>query len=43
MRTTRGWYIFADGYMAWFNGLSRHEKSVLVSKHGMILEFRPTN
>lgn len=40
--TTRGWYTFADGYYAWFNGLSAREKAREVYKHGAILKFEYT-
>lgn len=33
------WYIFADGYEAWFCGMSRQEQRVLESKHGKIVEI----
>jgi len=38
---TRGTYTFADGYTAWFNGLSAQEKRVEVWKHGKIVRFIP--
>lgn len=39
---TRGWYTFADGTQAWFNGLSAQEKRVQIMKHGAIVRFQPT-
>ena len=39
---TQGWYTFADGYQAWYHGLSAHEKAVEIRKHGKIIEFIPT-
>lgn len=39
---TRGWYTFADGTQAWFNGLSAQEKRVQIRKHGNIVRFEPT-
>ena len=39
---TRGWYTFADGYYAWFHGLSAQEKKVEIVKHGKIVRFDPT-
>lgn len=36
---TRGWYTFADGYMAWFSGLSATEKRMEIRKHGQIVKF----
>jgi len=38
---TRGWYVFADGYEVWFNGLSGMEKRNEVRKHGKIISFIP--
>lgn len=40
---TRGWYIFADGTQAWFNGLSAREKKVQIMKHGAIIRFMSTD
>ena len=40
---TRGWYWFADGTQAWFNGLSAAEKRNEVRLHGAILRFVPTD
>lgn len=40
--TTRGWYTFADGYFAWFAGLSKTERKIEIIKHGKIISFRPT-
>ena len=40
---TRGWYIFADGYRAWFSGLTGLEKKVEVRKHGAIIRFTHTS
>lgn len=40
---TEGWYTFADGYEAWFSGLSGQEKKTEVRKHGKIVRFEPTN
>ena len=39
---TQGYYWFADGTRAWFNGLSRQEKAVEVSKHGKVVSFKRT-
>ena len=39
--TTRGWYIFEDGFEAWYNGLSAREKKNLIMKHGKIVRFFP--
>jgi hypothetical protein len=33
------WYVFADGYEVWLNGMSRQEQRVLESKHGKIVEI----
>jgi hypothetical protein len=40
---TRGWYVFADGTQAWFNGLSAREKKVQIMKHGAIIRFMLTD
>lgn len=40
---TRGFYTFADGYYAWFYGLSAAEKKSEIRKHGAIIRFVPTN
>jgi hypothetical protein len=40
---TQGWYIFADGYEAWYHGLSAQEKKIEIYKHGAIIKFEPTN
>ena len=39
---TRGWYTFADGYYAWFHGLSADEKKLEIMRHGKIVRFEPT-
>jgi hypothetical protein len=39
---TQGWYTFADGYYAWFHGLSAQERKVEIRKHGSIVKFTPT-
>ena len=39
---TQGWYTFADGYTAWYHGLSAQEKKVEIYKHGAITNFEPT-
>jgi hypothetical protein len=39
---TQGWYTFADGYRAWFHGLSAQEKKIEIYKHGKIITFEPT-
>ena len=39
---TRGWYLFADGHYAWFNGLSAAEKRAEIRVHGAIIDFTPT-
>lgn len=41
-KMTRGWYWFADGSMAWFNGLSKKEREIEVRKHGAIIKFERT-
>lgn len=41
-KMTRGWYWFADGSMAWFNGLSKKERENEVRKHGAIIKFERT-
>ena len=38
---TQGTYIFADGYTAWFYGLSATEKKIEIRKHGKIVKFIP--
>jgi hypothetical protein len=38
---TRGFYEFADGTTAWYNGLSATEKRNLVRQHGVIIRFIP--
>jgi len=40
---TQGWYTFADGYSAWYHGLSAQEKKIEIYKHGAIVAFEPTN
>lgn len=40
--SSRGWYTFADGFTAWFCGLSAQEKKLAVMKHGKIVRFEPT-
>jgi len=40
---TRGYYWFADGTTAWYNGLSTAEKRTLIKEHGPIVRFQPTN
>lgn len=42
MAKTCGWYIFADGYRAWFHGLSANEKKNEIRIHGAIIKFTPT-
>lgn len=42
MKKTCGWYVFADGSKAWFNGLSATEKKNEIRKHGAIVRFIPT-
>ena len=39
---TQGWYTFADGYQAWFAGLSGSEKTMQTRQHGKIIAFIPT-
>lgn len=39
---TRGWYTFADGYRAWFSGLSGTEKKWEIVRHGKIVKFEHT-
>lgn len=41
--TTRGWYAFADGYKAWFSGLSGTAKKAEIRKHGPITYFVHTS
>ena len=41
MKKTSGWYIFKDGYKAWFNGLTGTEKKWEVYKHGPVVKFIP--
>lgn len=40
---TRGIYLFADGYEAWYYGLSATEKRNLIREHGKIVKFVPTD
>ena len=40
---TQGWYLFADGYYCWFNGMSGTEKKFQIKLHGAIVKFTPTN
>lgn len=42
-KSTRGWYIYQDGYKAWYNGMSKNEKAWEELKHGKIIQFIPTN
>ena len=39
---TRGWYTFADGYFAWYAGMSAGEKKLEIMRHGKIVSFEPT-
>lgn len=41
-KNTQGWYTFADGYYAWFSGLSGSEKKMEIIRHGKIVSFVPT-
>ena len=41
MKKTAGWYTFADGYQAWYAGLSGNEKKWEVYRHGKIVRFIP--
>ena len=41
--TTQGWYLFEDGYYAWFHGMSGAEKRAEIRQHGAIVKFTPTN
>lgn len=41
-KKTQGWYYFADGYYAWYHGLSANEKKIEIKKHGVIIKFVPT-
>ncbi len=41
-KKTQGWYTFADGYTAWFHGLSARERKEEIRKHGEIIKFQPT-
>ena len=40
---TRGFYLFEDGYYAWFAGLSGTEKKIEIHKHGKIIRFTHTD
>ena len=40
---TRGYYTFADGFTAWYYGLSGTEKRNLIREHGKIVRFEHTN
>lgn len=42
MSKTRGWYWFADGFSAWFYGLSAQDKKREIAKHGAIIRFEAT-
>lgn len=39
---SQGWYTFADGYRAWYHGLSSNGKKWEIYKHGKIVKFEPT-
>ena len=39
MKKTQGWYYFADGFCAWFHGMSAQEKRREIHKHGQIVRF----
>jgi len=41
-KNTQGWYTFADGYKAWFAGLSGSELKMEIYKHGKVVAFKPT-
>lgn len=41
MSKTQGTYTFADGYVAWYHGLSATEKRNLIREHGPIVKFVP--
>ena len=41
MSKTQGTYTFADGYTAWFHGLSKQELKNEVFKHGKVIRFIP--
>lgn len=36
-----GWFTFADGYSAWFAGLSAAEEKHEVRKHGKLISYQP--
>lgn len=36
-----GWYVFADGHIAWFIGLSAAEKRAEIRQHGLVRFFTP--
>ena len=38
---SQGTYTFADGYVAWYYGLSASEKRNLIREHGAIVSFVP--
>ena len=38
---TQGFYYFADGFAAWYFGLSGTEKRNLIREHGAIVRFVP--
>ena len=42
-KSTRGWYLFEDGYECWVNGFSAQERKVEERKHGKVIRFTPTN
>lgn len=42
VRNTSGWYVFADGTQAWFNGLSARERKREEALHGKVVRFIPT-
>lgn len=39
---SQGIYVFADGYVCWFHGLSAAEKREEIRKHGAIVRFTPS-
>ena len=39
---TQGYYLFEDGFYAWYHGMSAQEKKLEIWKHGKIIQFKPT-
>lgn len=38
-KSTSGWYIFEDGFRAWFHGMSKSELKRETIKHGKLIRF----